>query len=58
MPKPSSSSHQPRASGCINRSKELERRRIERLSIEDRIRLALGLKERIAEILPQTRPKP
>ena len=44
--------HHPRPSGCINRSKELKRQRIEKLSVEERIRLALGLKQQIAELLP------
>ena len=44
--------HHPRPSRCINRSKELERQRIEKLSVEERIRLALGLKQQIAELLP------
>ncbi|NQW48328.1 MAG: hypothetical protein HQ464_11255 [Planctomycetes bacterium] len=39
----------------MNRSKEFERQRIERLSIEERIRLALSLKERFAGILQSTR---
>lgn len=42
----------PRPSRCINRSKELELQRIERMSVEERIRLAIGLKERIANLLP------
>jgi hypothetical protein len=44
--------HHPRPSRCINRSKELERQRIEKLSVEERIRLALGLKQQIADLLP------
>ena len=42
----------PRPSRCLNRSRELERERIERLSVEERIRLAIGLKERLARLLP------
>jgi hypothetical protein len=40
----------------MNRSKEFERQRIEQLSVEERIRLALSLKERFAGILQNTRP--
>ena len=36
----------------MNRSRELERERIERMSVEERIRLAIGLKERLARLLP------
>lgn len=42
----------PRPSHCINLSRELERERIERMSVEERIRLAIGLKERLARLLP------
>ena len=42
----------PRPSRCINLSRELERERIERMSVEERIRLAIGLKERVARLLP------
>ncbi len=42
----------PLPSRGINRSKELERQRMERLSVEDRIRLAIGLKKRIASLVP------
>ena len=42
----------PRPSRCINLSRELERERIERMSVEERIRLAIGLKERLARLLP------
>ena len=38
----------PRPSRCMNRSRELERQRIDRMSVEGRIRLALGLQERLA----------
>ena len=48
-------SHRPRSSGCMNRSKEFERQRIELLSVEERIRLALSLRERFAGILQNTR---
>lgn len=48
-------SHRPRSSDCMNRSKEFERQRIELLSVEERIRLALSLKERFAGILQNTR---
>jgi hypothetical protein len=39
----------------MNRSKEFERQRIDLLSVADRIRLALSLKERFAGILQNTR---
>jgi len=39
----------------MNRSKEFERQQIELLSVEERIRLALSLKERFAGILKKTR---
>jgi hypothetical protein len=39
----------------MNRSKEFERQRIELLSVEERIRLALSLRERFAGILQNTR---
>jgi hypothetical protein len=39
----------------MNRSKEFERQRIELLSVEERIRLALSLKERFAGILQNNR---
>jgi hypothetical protein len=39
----------------MNRSKEFERKRIELLSVEERIRLALSLRERFAGILQNTR---
>ena len=42
----------PRPSRCIKRSRELERQRIDRMSVEERIRLALGLQERLARLLP------
>ena len=43
-----SRSQSPRPSRCMNRSRELERQRIDRMSFEERIRLALGLQERLA----------
>ena len=46
-----SSSHRPRRSLCIDRAQEFERQRIERLSVEERIRLALSLKERFAGLV-------
>jgi len=46
-----SSSHRPRRSLCIDRAQEFEQQRIERLSVEDRIRLALSLKERFAGLV-------
>jgi hypothetical protein len=52
MATPVSLNHHPRPSSCINRSKELERQRIEKLSVEERIRMALGLKRQIADLLP------
>ena len=56
MPSPPRPSHQPRPSGCIKRSQELEQERIDRLSIEERIELALSLRERLGELLPCSRP--
>jgi hypothetical protein len=47
--------HRPRRSGCIERSQEFERQRIERLSVEERIRLALSLKDRFAGLQHGTR---
>ncbi|MBU6277310.1 MAG: hypothetical protein KGQ61_11795 [Planctomycetes bacterium] len=41
----------PRRSACMERSRELERQRIEQLSVEERIVLALSLGERLA-VLP------
>lgn len=52
MPSPGPINPHPRPSRCINRSKELERQRIDRLSVEERIRLAIGLKDVIANLLP------
>jgi len=48
MRQASRSHHRPRPSGCIARSKELERDRITRLSVEERILLALSLRDRFA----------
>jgi hypothetical protein len=65
-PTPVPLDHHPRPSRCIRRSQELERKRIERLSVEERIRMALGLRGRIVHLLqaaeatdsdaPSTRP--
>jgi len=52
MTTPLSLNDHPRPSSCINRSKALERQRIEKLSVEERIRMALSLKQRIANLLP------
>ena len=52
MATPAPLNDHPRPSSCINRSKELERQRIEKLSVEERIRLALSLKQQIAGLLP------
>jgi hypothetical protein len=50
------SSHHPRRSRCIDQSRSYERERIERLSVEERIELALSLKQRFAELLPHPGP--
>jgi len=55
MSRNSEDSHRPRPSECIKRSHELERQRIDRLSIEERIQLALRLKENLAELIPTPR---
>lgn len=51
MPDPCLPDHSPRPSACITRSKAFERERIEQLSVEERIRLALGLKKRLAHLI-------
>lgn len=49
------SHHRPRSSGCIARSQALERDRIARLSVEERILMALGLRDRLAGLRPSPR---
>ena len=55
MSQPSHSHHRPRPSGCIARSQALERDRIARLSVEERILMALGLRDRLAGLRPSPR---
>ena len=52
MARPPSPHHRPRPSNCMARSHELERDRIARLSVEERILMALGLRERYAGLEP------
>lgn len=51
MSSPSLPDPRPRPSACIARSKVFERERVEQLSVEERIRLALGLKKRLTQLI-------
>ena len=47
--------HRPRASSCLDRSRELELKRLKRLSVQARIEAALTMSSRFAWLKPETK---
>jgi len=47
--------HRPRGSSCLDRSRELELKRLKRLSVQARIEAALTMSSRFAWLKPETK---